>query len=175
MHHLPDLTSFNDIISLLFVLNVATLGHILYRPFYFEPFSVTEGMYQAWAHGRELAMEILEHINGSQTFWMDKREVSFRPIVQAFLSHQIRYLVTQVKVQERSATGGGSHVLSSGKFIETIAVAFSKSNWLLDSLATHRRFRRPADHYEWYDNSNYTVSSGDNGRVVNGSLQLHFP
>jgi hypothetical protein len=174
IHHLPDLTSFNEVITLLLLLNVVALGHILYRPFYFEPYSITDDMFQTWANGRDQAMEILAHINQSYAFYMDQREVSFQSIVQAFLSHQIRYLVKQVKLEEQKKSSNRGNYLMAKQFIQVIAIAFSESSWLLDSLAKHRRFRRPADIYEWYDKSNYTVSARDKGMAVNSELKLLF-
>jgi len=41
-HHLPDMSSFKKVITLLFLLNVVTLGHILYCLYYFEQEACTK-------------------------------------------------------------------------------------------------------------------------------------
>jgi hypothetical protein len=169
-HHLPDLTSFDQVITLLHLLNVIILGPILYRPFYLTPHTIANHMFQTWANGQEQALAILQHINSHYAFYMDKRKVPFQSIVHAFLSHQIRYLVKQVWLEEQR-TVNKANCLSSEQFIQVIAVLFSESNWLLDSLARHRRFKRPADSYEWYDKTNYTVSADDRCMVENGELK----
>ena len=160
-HHLPDLTSLDQVITLLHLLTIIILGPILYQPFYFSPHTITNGMFQAWANGQEQALAILQHINSHNTFYIDKREVPFQPIVHAFLSHQIRYLVKQVWLEEQTQILNHANRLSSEQFIQEIAALFSESSWLLGSLARHRRFKRPADSYEWYDKSNYTVLAHD--------------
>ena len=169
-HHLPDMSSFKEVITLLFLLNVVTLGHILYCPYYLEPLSITGRMYEIWAHGRQQAMGILEHVNSNYAFYMERREVPFQSIVEAFLSQQIRYLVYQVKIEEGRSTFGSSDVITSSNLIRTVAVAYSDSPWLPHSLANHRRLRRPTDSYEWYDRSEYVVSTREKGRVVDGGL-----
>ncbi len=146
------------------------LGHILYRPFYFETLSITGRMYETWAYGREQALEILDHVNSRYAFHMEGREVSFGSIARAFLSQQIRYLAKKVKVEEGISKANTPDILTSEKVIRAIAVSFSGSDWLLDSLATHRRFRRPADQYHWYDNSDYTVTARERGGSASSGL-----
>jgi len=41
-----NISSFNEVITLLFLLNVVTLGHILYHLYHFKLFSITESIYK---------------------------------------------------------------------------------------------------------------------------------
>ena len=58
--------------------------------------------------------------------------------------------------------------------MQEIAALFSESTWLLDSLARHRRFKRSADTYEWYDKANYTVLAHDKDMVENGEYGFFY-
>jgi len=98
--------------ALLFLLNVVTLGHILYHLYHFKLFSITESMYKIWAHRREQTMEILEHVNSNYAFYMKHRKVPFQSIVEAFLLQQICYLVYQVKIEEGRSTFGSSNIIT---------------------------------------------------------------
>src|SRR6266511_2465541 len=102
-HHLPDLTSFEDLTNLLFLLNLIILGHILYHPFYTDPLRINEEMSEAWEHGQELATDVLNHINNNCCILIEGREVDFSIIVYAFFSHQIHCLIRQAKVEEDSS------------------------------------------------------------------------
>jgi len=100
---------------------------------------------------------------------MECREVSFQSIVEAFLSQQIRYLV-QVKIEEGRSTFSSFNIITSSNLIRTIAIAYSDSPWLPHSLVKHRHLRRPTDLYEWYNHSEYVVSTREKGRIVDGGL-----
>jgi hypothetical protein len=129
-------------------------------------------MYEAWAYTRVQAMEILDHINKRYALHMERREISFRILIQGYLSHQLRYLVSQAKGKTRAING---HISSSGQLIKTIAAAFSAVDWLPDSLETHQRLRRPADKYDWYDKSEYLVFPRREDRTIPGGFILPFP
>jgi nitrate reductase gamma subunit len=155
LHHLPDLTSFDEVLNLLFLLNVVILGPLLYRPFYVDRLSITEGMRESWAFGQEQATDILNKISDHYRFHMEGREVNFSFIVYSFLSHQIRCLVRKVKTAE---TDGDSGISLYNGMMEAIPIAFADSRWLSKFLATHRRFNRSMDKFDWYDKSDYVVS-----------------
>jgi len=149
-HHLPDLTSFEDVTSLLFLLNHVILGHILYHPFYTDPLRINMEMNEAWKHGRELATDVLNHIHNKFCFHMEGREVEFSTIVYSFLSHQIRCLIRQAKDSSKGVTDA---------LINEIATCFADCNWLSWHLSSHRRLKRSSDRYDWYDKSEYLVST----------------
>jgi hypothetical protein len=167
-HHLPDLTSFEDVTNLLFLLNLVILGHILYHPFYTDPLRINEEMSGAWEHGRELATNVLNHINDNCCFLMENREVEFPTIVYSFLSHQMRCLIRKAKAEEGSSKGVTSALINE------IAICFADCNWLPWHLSSHRRLKRSSDHYDWYDKSEYQVSTRKAGKFAGMLSPMSF-
>lgn len=142
--------SFQDIISLLFLLNHAILGHILYHPFYADPLQINEEMNEAWERGRKLATDVLNHILNSYCFLMEGWDVDFETIVLAFLAHQIRCLIRKAKAEGNSVTSA---------LITEVSICFADCKWLPWHLTSHRKNDRPTDGYDWYDKTEYQVST----------------
>jgi hypothetical protein len=165
-HHLPDLTSFDDTTNLLFLLNIVILGHLLHRPFYEDQLCISRKMYEAWAHGREQAADILDHISTHYYFYMEGREVDFSFLVYSFLSHQIRCLVRKAKAAAAVRDSGAQ--LYDG-LMHAIPFAFANSHWLSTMLATHRRINRSTDLFDWYDKSQYVISVREAGHTMAGA------
>jgi len=111
LHHLPDLNSFDEVITLLHLLNVITLEPILYWQFYLSFHTITSDMFQTWANGQEQALEILQHINSHYAFYMEKRPVPFQSIVHTLLSHNS--FLSKASLVRRTNTDnkqGGLHI-----------------------------------------------------------------
>ena len=100
---------------------------------------------------------------------MEGREVDFPTIAYSFLSHQIRCLIRQAKAEEEDSSKGLSPAL-----IEEIAICFADCNWLSRHLSSHRRFKRPTDRYDWYDKSEYKVSSRKAGKFIGTLSPVSF-
>jgi hypothetical protein len=164
-HHLPDLTDFKEVVSLLCLLNVATLGHLIYLPFYQEKVSLFDSSHQSlFSVTRQKAGDILGYMKRNLLFKKDGVEQEFRPLFQTYFVQQVRSLIRQCSTrqpEDRPIVQDEKPIFQ--KLTEAVAASFhdSEDRWFEKELRRQRKINYPDTSYAWISDEVFVISVRD--------------
>ena len=159
-HHLPDLADFKEVVSLLCLLNIATLGHLIYLPFYEEVVNLFYSSHQnLFSVTRHKAEHILRYLDKNVIFRKDGVEVEFRVLFQTYLVQQVRSLIRQCSTRkpvDSSIVQGEKPFFE--KLAEAVAASFYDKKWFVKEMMRQRKLGYPNTSYAWISNEAFVTS-----------------
>jgi hypothetical protein len=159
-HHLPNLADFQDVISLLCLLNVATLGHLIYLPFYEEKVGLFDSGHQSlFSVTRQKAEAILGYMDRNVLLKKDGVEVEFNPFFRTYFVQQVRSLICQCSTRQpgnRSIFQGEKPIFQ--KLTEAVAASFHAKGWFVKEIKRQRKINYPDTSYEWLSDEVFVTS-----------------
>jgi hypothetical protein len=150
------------VVSLLCLLNIATLGHLIYLPFYQEKVSLFDNSHQTlFSVTREKAGAILRYMDRNVLFRKDGVELEFRPVFQTYFVHQVRSLIRQssvaIRQPEDSAIVQGDKPKIQ-KLTEAVAASFYAKTWFVKEMGRQKKINYPDTSYAWISDEVFVTS-----------------
>ena len=160
-HHLPDLADFKEVVGLLCLLNVATLGHLIYLPFYQEKVSLFDSSHQnLFSVTRQKAGAILGYMERNVLFRKDSMELEFKPLFRTYFVQQVRTLIRQCSTRQpedrSSIVQGETPILQ--RLTEAVAASFYEKRWFAKEMGRQRKINYPDTSYAWISDELFVTS-----------------
>jgi hypothetical protein len=159
-HHLPDLTDFKEVVSLLCLLNVATLGHLIYLPFYQEKVNLFDSSHQSlFSVTRQKAEAILGYMDRNVLFRKDGVELEFKPLFQTYFVQQVRSLIHQCssrQPEDRPIIQGENPIFQ--RLTGAVAASFYSKKWFVKEMGRQRKINYPDTSYAWISDEVFVTS-----------------
>lgn len=159
-HHLANLSDFKEVLSLLCLLNVATLGHLIYLPFYEEKVSLFDSGHQSlFSVTRQKAEDILRYLDRNVLLKKDGVELEFKPLFRTYFVQQLRSLICQcsTRQQEDRFIFQGEKPISQ-KLTEAVAASFYAKEWFVKELKRQKKINYPDTSYAWISDEVFVTS-----------------
>lgn len=145
------MSDFQEVVSLLCLLNVAILGHLIYLPFYQEKVSLFDSSHQIlFSVTRQKAEAILGYMDRKVLFRKDGQELEFKPLFRTFFVQQVRSLIRQCSTwQPEYTTIAQGGKVNLQKLTEAVAASFHEKSWFVKEMERQRKINYPDTSYAW--------------------------
>ena len=146
-------------VSLLCLLNVATLGHLIYLPFYEEKVILFDSGHQSlFSSTRRKAEAILGYLNRNVLLKKDGLELEFKPLFQTYFVQQLRSLICQCSTgqPENSIFLGEKPIFQ--RLTEAVAASFYAKGWFVEEIKRQKKINYPDTSYAWISDEVFVTS-----------------